>query len=422
MGHSQVKKSIDKIIGEKRWMTPDLANKMAQPKKKKKQLIFFMPIFATLAIATIAFFLITSNETQPQLNQSNLNESKLNEAKIVRYLRHMADAKFSESILSYLITIEQQNKHAIIEMGQGAYNEQNVETLLSKYSSIDFSTITHIKTVSIDDSPVETYHVYFTHENIDSANTFMHKLQVERTDKGWNVFESPDATWVTYEPFKVPDYLAFHYEPVAAIEPDHSYRFKDMMLAYPSIQITKDMTAHFYVEGGKVAFVIVNQKEEIYFPVTMLEKLDSGSEPHPYVINVIQNEHNYDYYTLSSTEASFLTFYYNESTQKVQVLFAEPGATISFDDIDNNGIHEIFINNKKSPTVATVEVGQLVAATPNANFATHWNDAFVTVEYNYKVVTVTYKDVHGEKYANYTWQTVNEAHYLNNLKLNKIQY
>ena len=256
MGHSQVKKSIDKIIGEKRWMTPALANKLAQPKKKKKQLIFFMPVFAALAIATIAFFLITSNETQPQLNQSNLNESNLNEAKIVRYLRHMADAKFSEAILSYLTSIEQQNKKDIIEMGKGAYNEQNVEKLLSKYSSIDFSTITHIKTVSIDDSPVETYHVYLTHNNINSANTFMHKLQVERTDKGWNVFESPEATWVAYEPFKAPDFLTFHYEPVAAIEPDHSYPFKDMMLAYPSIQITKNMIAHFYVEGGKAAFVI----------------------------------------------------------------------------------------------------------------------------------------------------------------------
>ena len=420
MGHSQVKKSIDKIIGEKRWMTPALANKLAQPKKKKKQLIFFMPVFAALAIATIAFFLITSNETQPQLNQSNLNESNLNEAKIVRYLRHMADANFSEAILSYLTTIEQQNKQDIIEMGQGAYNEQNVETLLSKYSSIDFSTLTHIKTVSIEDSPVEMYHLYFTHENIDNANTFMHKLQVERTDNGWNVFESPDATWVTYEPFKAPDYLAFHYEPVAAIEPDHSYRFKDMMLAYPTINIAKDMTAHFYVEGGKAAFVI--RKGNDYFPVTQLDKLDSENEPHPYVINTIQNENNYNYYTLSSTEASLLTFYYNESIQKVQVLFAEPGETISFDDIDYNGIHEIFVNNKRNPTVATVEVGQLVAATPNANFAQHWNDAFVTVEYNYRVVTVTYKDVYGEKYANYTWQTVNEAHYLNDLKLNKIQY
>ena len=75
--HSQVKKSIDKIIGEKRWMTADLANKMAKPKKRKKQRFIFMPIFAIIAVAVIAFFLITSNETQPQLHQSNLNEENI---------------------------------------------------------------------------------------------------------------------------------------------------------------------------------------------------------------------------------------------------------------------------------------------------------------------------------------------------------
>ena len=413
MGHSQIKKSIDKIVGENRWMTAALANKMAQPKKKKKQLIIFMPLFATIAVAAIAFFLITSNETQPQLKQSNLNE-----ANIVNYVE---DTNFGEAIVSYLKTIEISNKKGIIELGRGIYNDQNVEELLSKYSNVDFSTVSLINTVPAADSRIEIYYAYLTHTSINTSSTMMHKLFVERTSDGWYVYEFPESEWISYEPFTAPEYLAFHYEPATAIDPDYSYTFKDLALASPSIPINKDMIAHFYVQDGKVAFVI--QKGNDYFPVTLLDKLDSGSEPHAYGINDFQNVNNYIYYTLSSPEQAYmLTFYYNDSINKIQVLFAEPEATTFFTDVDENGIYEIFINNKTAPIVATVEVGQLVFATPEKNFAEHWNEAFLSVEYNNRVIIVTYKDVHGEKYANYTWKTVNEATYLNDNKMIKTEY
>ena len=95
----------------------------------------------------------------------------------------------------------------------------------------------------------------------------------------------------------------------------------------------------------------------------------------------------------------------------------------AFADVDDNGIHKIFINNITRPTVATIEVGQLVVASPEENFAPHWNEAFLSVEYNSsRAIIVTYKDIHGEKYANYTWKTVNEAPYLKDSKMEKIYY
>ena len=55
-----------------------------------------------------------------------------------------------------------------------------------------------------------------------------------------------------------------------------------------------------------------------------------GSDSHAYGINDIQNM-NKVYYTLSSIEqANKLTFYYNDSINKIQVLFAEPEATTFF--------------------------------------------------------------------------------------------
>lgn len=404
---SEVKKSIDAQIGESRWMTASLAKRMAKPVKRKKQYIFIIPTFVTIAVAAIAFFLINSELKEPAITQSALQDANI--------LNYVEENALGQAVLDYLYILEEKDVEKVIELGKGMYDEQTAAELLSKYENVDFSSISLLNVAKNQNTPFDTYVVYITLKETNRSSTLLHSLNVERSADVWYVHEFTQGDFIAYEPYTAPSYLGFHFESATAYEKDDSYKFKDMMLAYPSIQVTAQISAHFYEQGGDVMLVL--QKGEDYYPISMVERIELGSAPHAYGIERVENMNGLDYYSLSSLDQEYMmTFYYNESIEKFQALSAEPGAKAFFADVDGNDIYEIFINNK-IPLVATVEVGQLVVSNPTQNFEPYLVESFLTMEYSSHTIMITYKDVHGEQYANYTWETVNEAPFLNNTKV-----
>jgi hypothetical protein len=402
-----MKKSIDKAIGENRWMTTSLASKLAKPRKKKKQYFFFIPTFFTIAVAAITFFLINSELKEPAFTQSALQDANI--------LNYVEENALGQAVLDYLYILEEKDVEKVIELGKGFYDEQTATELLKKYEHVDYSSISLLNVAQDPNAPFDTYVVYITLKEANSSSTLLHSLNVEHTDDVWYVHEFTQGNFIAYEPFTAPSYLGFHYESAPAYEKDNSYQLKDLALAYPSIQVTAQISAHFYEQGSDVMLVL--QKGDDYYPISNVKRIELGSAPHAYGIELIENKNGLDYYTMSSLEQSnILTFYYNKSIEKFQALSTEPGATAFFADVDGNEIYEIFINNKL-PLVATVEVGQLVVSNPTQNFEPHIVESFLTMEYSSHAIMITYKDVHGEKYANYTWKTVNEAPFLNNSKM-----
>lgn len=408
MVKSDLKKSIDANIGKDHWMTASLAKKMAKPIQKRKSKRFIWVPF-TVTIAACALIIVLINMNHIAIKNSTLQDSNI--------LNYVDDASMGEAIIDYLKSIESKDEKKIVEQAQGMYENKDAKDLITKYEHAQFNSI-QVLHLAKSNFPYLDIHYAYLMVNVDNEETtYLHTLTIEKQTDGWFISESANEEKMVYEPFVMPSYLGFHYEPVASFDKDDLYAFRDLALHFPSIQLAENMTAHFYEENGYAMLVI--QKGESYYPIIDLHAFEQeGAEP-TYSFSMIENANDLDYYVLSSGDNMFLTLFYNESIDKFQAYLVEDGSEMYFKDVDGNGISELLINSD-IPFIGTVEVGQFVISNSSQNFDSHINESFVDVKFYQDMIAIKYEDANGESYANYKWKTVNEAQFVNNEKIDHL--
>ena len=410
MVKSDLKKSIDAHIGKERWMTASLANKMANHTQKKKSPRFnWIPITVTLIACALIFILINMNNTaiQPTAN-SALQDTNI--------LKHIDDPAMGEALMDYLKAIESKDEKKIIEYSKESYENNDAKAIIAKYEHVQFNSIQLLQFTKNEPHYIDEHFAYLL-VNVDNENTtYLHMLSIQKRTDGWKIVDSTFDEKIVYEPFVMPSFLGFHYEPTRAFEKDDSYKMKDLALRYPSIQLTENMSAHFYEENHALATLVI-QKGDNYYPITELPFSEKKDVEQPFSISTIKNADGLDYFVLSTGDHNkFMTLFYNESIDKFQAIWVEDGSEMYFSDVDGNGISEVLINTA-DPVIATVEVGQLVMSYPIQNFNSYIASSFVDIKFYQDTIALKYEDLNGEKYANYKWKTVNEAPFVNNEKI-----
>ena len=117
----RLKTGIDEMIGEKQWMTKSLAQKMAEPRKKRMR----TPIFAMICIFALSSILLTFTlwSAQPGV-LSNAATNALGE--------------HGKLFNTYFKAIDEQDMETLKEVSLPAYG-LSVNELYSKYKHMDFS-------------------------------------------------------------------------------------------------------------------------------------------------------------------------------------------------------------------------------------------------------------------------------------------
>ena len=117
----RLKTGIDEVIGEERWLTKDLARKMAEPRRKKIR----TPVVAILGIIAISTFLLTITiwATKPG---------------ILSAATTTALGEHGELFNTYFEAIDSQDSQKLEQIASPAYG-QTVDELYSKYESMDLS-------------------------------------------------------------------------------------------------------------------------------------------------------------------------------------------------------------------------------------------------------------------------------------------
>ncbi|QFG00998.1 hypothetical protein PB01_20590 [Psychrobacillus glaciei] len=117
----RLKTGIDEVIGEKLWMTEDLARKMAQPRKKSTH----TPIYAMVSFVSIAALFLTITLWPAQLGI--LSTATTKELGV-----------HGELFNTYFEAIDAKDAETLNQVASPAYGA-TVEELYNKYEHMDFS-------------------------------------------------------------------------------------------------------------------------------------------------------------------------------------------------------------------------------------------------------------------------------------------
>lgn len=117
----RLKTGIDEVIGEKPWMTKDLAQKMAKPRKKLTR----TPIFAMAGIVAIVSLLLTITFWSAQSGILSAATTK-------------ALGAHGELFNTYFEAINAQDQETLNQVASPAYGA-TVDELYRKYENMDFS-------------------------------------------------------------------------------------------------------------------------------------------------------------------------------------------------------------------------------------------------------------------------------------------
>ncbi|WP_153062617.1 hypothetical protein [Metasolibacillus meyeri] len=197
MSDSQIKKGIDAVIGEERWLTEKKVQKMLKKPKKRRLISIIQPVFALITIACLAFIIYLLPPASEPIRLGN----ELNIEQFAERLPKPA----AEAVVAYLQAIVQQDYEAMEQVSLTNVTASNKEIFL-KYENIDFKTLKMIKVQSLDAG--DLYQVYIAHKDVTDGEIYIHTLKVGRWGLNeFKVLEDIYEDWLVFEQFEAPKTL-----------------------------------------------------------------------------------------------------------------------------------------------------------------------------------------------------------------------
>lgn len=197
MSDSQIKKGIDAVIGEERWLTEKKVQKMLKKPKKRRLISIIQPVFAVITIACLAFIIYLLPPASEPIRLGN----ELNIEQFAERLPKPA----AEAVVAYLQAIVQQDYEALEQVSLTDVTASNKEIFL-KYENVDFKTLKMIKVQSLDAG--DLYQVYIAHKDVTDGEIYIHTLKVDRWGLNeFKVLEDIYEDWLVFEQFEAPKTL-----------------------------------------------------------------------------------------------------------------------------------------------------------------------------------------------------------------------
>ena len=399
MNDSQIKKGIERVIGEEKWLTEDVIKKLSTTKRpRKRPSLLLKPILAVLVICCIAMFIfvISPSESEPQMS------SQIPEA---QFFRAVEDKKVAQTVLDYLQAIEHEDGTVMQEISStevvASYKE-----IFGKYENVDFSTIKLLKIASIEGNQTPVYTANITFEDKLTNETYINTLNIKVNDEqSIKISENLYDEWPFYTEFTAPEEFTFSYGAAKIPVTNSNFALQDKMLATQSIQIDESRTGHFYVHKDNVQFVI--QQGDLY---TDFGDIAEYKENVAYFIHPIDFENGDQMYVVGNEEDhTVLYFYYSKMHNNYQYLNVEDGINTELSDINNDGSLEIFLNNPAQ--IATIDNDELrLTSLPwQINEMHEWHDFLSFKLHGQGVIIVTYNDEWIQKTHYYKMASLDKA-------------
>ena len=183
----EVKQQLNQIIGETRWMTPELAKRMAQ-KAPKRRNVYHVIVLTAVVVAALCFFFIS---TSPAPTSIVSQPTYVNEQAV-------------EVLMDYFDHIQ----HQTLEEAAVFVEQQQWEALYDKYADVTWASLQILSETSSDDSWL--YHIVSTHTKQNEQ--FIHSIRVIHTSDTWIVYENVEEDWAVYRPFSPPEALLMNYQ------------------------------------------------------------------------------------------------------------------------------------------------------------------------------------------------------------------
>ncbi|MCT6925185.1 hypothetical protein [Metasolibacillus sp.] len=269
MSDSQIKKGIDAVIGEERWLTEEKVQKMLRKPKKRRLIPIIQPIFAVVAIACLAFIIYLLPPTSEPIHPAN----ELNIERFAEGLPKLA----TEALKAYLQAIAQQDYAALGQVSLTDVTASNKEIIL-KYENVDFTTLKMIKVQSLDAGNL--YQIYIAHKDVTDGEIYIHTLKVGRWGSNdFKVLEDIYEDWLVFEQFEAPKALQLTPEdaPTAQIVQIDDYQPVASNVPSPQKLNNSNVIVHFMkkrmIEQGNntigySGIFLILEKDGDYYEIT----------------------------------------------------------------------------------------------------------------------------------------------------------
>lgn len=256
MRDSSIKTSIEKAIGEEKWLTEDVVRKLAGKQPPQKESAWSHRAISTMALVAIVLGSIFLFMTQPNSllqTSASLDWRQLEKA--------IEDEQVQAAFIAYL--------KAGIDKDYAAFEEvSNTQLVASpkevfeRYEHIDWSTFRVVSVIPDAEEPVTTIEAAFRY--IDSSVDVVQRYTLETYNVKTFVSEPMYQTLPEYMPFSFPERIELAYTDIPeAQRVEREFTEEELLYTYDMQDTGSDVVVH-KVQDGEYEFYARRDGETFY--------------------------------------------------------------------------------------------------------------------------------------------------------------
>ena len=200
MSESNIKKGIDDVIGQERWLTEELVEKMAS--RSKSRVVFIKSLQPLLAV-TIVFLIGVILYFLPQNGQLEQAQTDTMPGQSIE--DGVLTDGYKDIVFDYFKAIEKRDDAAFQEVSRTEVVASPKEVFL-KYEKVDFSTLEIYKTIPMEDA----IKLYVRHIDVSDGLEYFNIIYLDPATK--TVSEDIYVDWLVYEELELPQEIQLNYE------------------------------------------------------------------------------------------------------------------------------------------------------------------------------------------------------------------
>ncbi len=401
MKNSPYKKGIDQMIGEEKWLDDKITRRFVQArrnqKKPQKRANRLVPVLVML-------FLLIGGFTYYQLFQPVMEEQASPQKEEYPHIEELAkivgertdSEKAAQVFRDYLIGLQEGDTELLQSVFFG--NENSFSTLLEKYEQVDFQSLRIESIIAGRGEPGFT--VKIVHRTDGQIGEYIHPIWLDMQDGVQvEIYENPAEEWPLFDPMTSPPKeveltywdLPF-YEVVES--GDHVIKERDILMT----EKLPDQSTLKLVESGQGGIDIYLEKEGKVFRL---------GETYSHIEDIkilFESEYFGDLqWTLTvGGPSNWILVFWNETDSVYQVVTVEEVPLVN--DLNNDGIYELFILGDKQLSILQYEDGRFNSAFVNEPFVNSYRFEEITTSLGVGESTISVKFENLEGISEYLYQ------------------